>query len=175
MAGKPDNKSRVKDEEAELPGQSLRGSRKNYHLVRSLAKRYKGVGNKSSSSSEDTDGYDSTSDSNTPSRSPSPPARKLKVTRQEGSEGLDNHSLTDPKVKSPEMSGQVTNVEDAFAKDNGTEKMEVSTSSKEGVVDVSDWGEEKINEEGEESYLCRRRNQCGGVPAWRVWVKEGGH
>jgi len=156
MAGKSGKKPRVKDEEAKLTGQSSRGSRKNCHLVRSLAKRYKGEEKKStSSSSEDTDGYDSTSEGNTPSQSPSPPGRKLKVST--GS--LGNPSLTDFKVKTPdsrknydetaEVSGQEANVADAVGKNAFAE--EVSRSGKENVFEVCDRNQKEINEEGEES------------------------
>merc|ERR1719462_252264 len=57
------------------PVHRSRGSRKNCHLLKSMARKYEGVANEStSSSSEDTDGFDSTTDaSNTPSSSPSPP------------------------------------------------------------------------------------------------------
>jgi len=103
-AGKHDKSSRMKEEEAKSSDQSSKGSRKNCHLVKSLAKRFKRVENEStSSSSEDTDGYDSTSDSNTPSQSPSPPARKLKVVQSEG-----NHDQT----------GEEINVEGTAVKEN---------------------------------------------------------
>merc|ERR1719341_3220365 len=103
-AGKHDKSSRMKEEEAKSSDQSSKGSRKNCHLVKSLAKRFKRVENEStSSSSEATDGYDSTSDSNTPSQSPSPPARKLKVMQSEG-----NHDQT----------GEEINVEGTAVKEN---------------------------------------------------------
>jgi len=109
--------------------QRSRGSKKNCHLVRSMAKKFEGVANDStSSSSEDTDGYDSTSDtSNMPS--PSPPARHLlaKVSHPQGSESLGNHDPTEeesPKLRKTEdegkeIRGQETRVGGAVAKDNG--------------------------------------------------------
>ena len=182
MAGKPDKNWRVKDEDARLPGQSSRGSRKNCHLVKSLAKRYKGVENKStSSSSEDADGYDSTSDSHT--QSPSPPARKLQV----GSESLGDHSPTDSKVQTPEsmklkdqlveVSGQETKVEEAVGRKIMGHKTsfatEVSTGGKEGVVEVSGCDEKKVDEEGgEEREVSGQPTNVEGVEAKDNQAKE---
>jgi hypothetical protein len=151
----------VKDEKAKLPGQSTRGSRKNCHLVKRLAKRFKGVEKQkesTSSSSEDTDGYDeTTSDGDTPSGSPCPPtARKLKVTRREGSDGLGNQGPTDSKVTALEkrkteiefddVSGQERNLEDA----NEAEMPSTTTSGQDYEKENIEEEEKAINKADEE-------------------------
>ena len=128
-----------------------------------MAKRFKAAEKVSTtSSSEDTDGYDSTSDSNTPSPSPSPPARQplSKMTRPGGSESLGNHDPVDSKVKAPEVQkkdgkssfsqtivgGAVAGGGD-FASREVDEGEKPSKSVQEGDVQDSDWVKENFEEQ----------------------------
>merc|ERR1719222_512325 len=122
--------------------------------------RFKRVENEStSSSSEDTTGYDSTSDGNTPSRSPSPPVRKPKVRK--------------PKVKTPqddvgEVSGcgKERRVEGAGAKEDGADEISPIDVSTIGKEVSSNWGKEKIEEE---QHIFKDEE---GAAAKKNWGKE---
>jgi len=174
-AGKHDKSSRMKEEEAKSSDQSSKGSRKNCHLVKSLAKRFKRVENEStSSSSEDTDGYDSTSDSNTPSQSPSPPARKLKVTQSEGNhdqtgeetneEGTATNEIPAKEILSKEAqereglfkSGEYSD----FGKKIIEEEVDVNTEEKQQVTN-DEVEDQKKNEGDEEGGVDVNENMLG--------------
>ena len=171
--GKPNKCSGMEKDnklkEEESSGEKFRGSKKNCHLVKSLAKRFKAAEKVSTSSSrEDTDGYDSTSDSNTPSPSPSPPARQplAKMTRPGGSESLGNHDPVDCKDEAPEP--QKTEIKDGDSSFSQTiaggavagggdflskevDKGEKSSKSVQEVdVEDSDWGKENVEEQQDE-------------------------
>ena len=176
MVGKSDKKSGVKDEKAKLPRQSNRGSRKNCHLVKRLAKRFKGVEKQkesTSSSSEDTDGYDeSTSDSNTPSGSPCPPtARKPNVTRREGSNGLGNPVSTDSEVKALESRKTEIEVDEV----SGQERDVVDTDEREvpsTTTSCQDY--EKGNIEEEEKAINKAEEECHNQELEEQKKNDGG-
>ena len=159
-AGKHDKNSRMKEEEAKSSDQSSKGSRKNCHLVKSLAKRFKRVENEStSSSSEDTTGYDSTSDGNTPSRSPSPPVRKPKVKTPESWKTQDD-------VGEVSGCGKERRVEGAGAKEDGADEISPIDVSTIGKEVSSNWGKEKIEEE---QHIFKDEE---GAAAKKNWGKE---